>query len=156
MSAWRIDIMSMKYFKQLQEDAANDKELAKKLEEADRESHKSGDMNSFIKAAAELGYEVTEQDISAGDDLVKLDEEELDDVAGGVFGFGDDAPDGHEIGCIFNFSYYVSASSYCPQNPDNGHDYEFIGLDPQDEDYELYKCKHCGHESFEFIGGAVE
>ncbi len=146
--------MSMKDFKQLREDVKTNGELAKKLEEADREHHKSGDMNSFIKAAAELGYEVTEQDISGKEDLVKLDEEELDNVAGGIFGFGEEAPDGHEIGCFANFSYYISASSYCPQNPDNGHDYEFIGLDPQDEDYELYKCKHCGHEGFEFIGGA--
>ena len=146
--------MSMKNYKQLCEDVTKSEELAKKLEEADKQMRKSIDKGIFIKAAAELGYEVTEQDISAGDDLVKLDEEELDDVAGGAFGFGPKAPDGHEIGCIFNFSYYVSASSYCPQNQDNGHDYDFIGLDPQDEDYELYKCKHCGHESFKFIGGA--
>ncbi len=156
MNVRRIDIMAMKNFRQLKEDAAANKELAKKLEEADREFHKSDDMNAFIKAAAELGYEVTEQDISVQDELVKLDEEELDNVAGGAFGFGTKAPDGHEIGCIFSFSYYVGPNSFCPNNYDDGHEYVFVGLDPEDEDYELYQCKHCGYEIFEFIGGAVE
>ena len=97
---------------------------------------------------------MTEQDISAGDDLVKLDEEELDDVAGGVFGFGDDAPDGHEIGCFANFSYYLSKDSFCPKRWHDGHEYSFWNNDPQDDDYEIYKCKLCGKETFRFVGGA--
>ena len=91
--------MSTKNYEQLMEDARTNKDLAKKTEEAARELHRTGDKAGFIKTIAGLGYEVSMKD-GFDDDLVKLDEKELDDVAGGIFGFGDEAEDEHEIGCI--------------------------------------------------------
>ena len=47
--------MSTKNLTQLIEDAATNEELAKKLEEADKEMRRTGDKAGFIKTAAELG-----------------------------------------------------------------------------------------------------
>lgn len=145
-------IMAMRNFKQLQKDINTNAELAKKIEAASIEAHESGDINIFIKAAAELGYEVTEQDIFGKDELVKLDEDELDSVAGGIFGCGDKAPDGKEIGCFTGKSYYRTADHYCPQNPGVGHDLYYLEDDPTDDDYEIHKCRLCGKEVFNYIG----
>jgi hypothetical protein len=81
----------MKDFKQLAEDVKTNEELSKKLAEAGKELRKTGDKAGFIKTAAEFGYEITEKDFPSGDDLVKVSEEELDDVAGGIF-FGCGVP----------------------------------------------------------------
>ena len=74
----------MKDFNQLTEDVKTNEELSKKLAEAGKELRKTGDKAGFIKTAAEFGYEITEKDFPSGDDLVKVSEEELDDVAGGL------------------------------------------------------------------------
>ena len=116
--------MSTKNYKQLMEDVRTNEELAKKLEEADKEMRRTGDKAGFIKAAAELGYEVTEQDFPA-DDLVKLDEEELDNVAGGFFFFGNEEENGHEMGC--GCCYYVQREDLpvrCPNNSSGKHKFE--------------------------------
>ena len=116
--------MSTKNYKQLMEDVRTNEELAKKLEEADKEMRRTGDKAGFIKAAAKLGYEVTEQDFPS-DDLVKLDEEELDNVAGGFFFFGNEEENGHEMGC--GCCYYVQREDLpvrCPNNSSGKHKFE--------------------------------
>ncbi len=141
--------MSMKNYKQLMEDAATNEELAKKLAEADRQVRKTGDKTVYIKAAAELGYEVTDKDFP-GDDLVKLDEGELDDAAGGILWFGDDAEDGHEIGCIA--PYYKDIPVPCPNSPSRKHclekNGERIPCQGCENGKAKYVCKYCGEWTF--------
>jgi hypothetical protein len=137
----------MKDFKQLRKDAAENKELAEKLEEAFRQARKSGDKAGFFKAAAELGYEVTEKDFTGNDELVKLDEEQLDDVAGGIWGLGGEAEDGHEVGC-FMYWYGLFVSSSCPKSDSGKHNFEYTGS--YDDGYyicDCYKCRYCGVEA---------
>ena len=47
------------------------------------------------------------------DELVKVNDGEMDNVAGGIFGLDDDAPDGHEKSCFqaFHFEGECSKSS---------------------------------------------
>ena len=128
--------MAMKNFKQLMEDARTNEELAKKLEEADKEMRRTGDKAGFIKTAAELGYEVTEQDFPA-DDLVKLEDGQLDDVAGGILWFGPEDEEGHELNC-WAF-YYENCRSYtCAESETGKHRFE------KQSGCALYICKYCG------------
>ena len=65
--------------------------------------------------AAELGYAVTAEELEAAEkalrgpadaEVVELNEENMDQAAGGLFGFGEDAKDGHEKGCLFFYHHY--------------------------------------------------
>ena len=141
----------MKDFKQLRKDAAENKELAEKLEDTFRQARKSGDKAGFFKAAAELGYDLEEQYISSGeDDLVKLDEEELDDVAGGRI----DDENGIEIGCWF---YYLVQRNdlpvICPKSPSRIHcmieTAERIPCQGTSNGKAKYVCKYCKGWTFE-------
>ena len=44
----------------------------------------------------------------------KVDDKDLKNVSGGIFGFGEDAPDGHEIGCLLK--YYDDWNDYVWKN----------------------------------------
>ncbi len=135
--------MSMKNYKQLMEDAATNEELEKKLAEADRQVRKTGDKTVYIKAAAELGYEVTEQDFS-GDDLVKLDDGQLDDVAGGLFGSGGEDENGKDLGCLFD--WYKSVKSYkCPNSTSGKH--KFIN-EHEEGGFKVYDCEYCDMKAY--------
>ena len=47
------------------------------------------------------------EELRNGDSSVTtLDVEDLDKVAGGVLWFGEDAPDGHEMGCVCTYYKY--------------------------------------------------
>ena len=142
--------MAMRNFKQLQKDINTNAELAKKIEAASIEAHESGDINIFIKAAAELGYEVTEQDIFGKDELVKLDEDELDSVAGGFLNFGAKEENGREMGC--GCCYYVQREDLpkiCPGNSSGQHCFEESSetIPCQrvfgDNTKTVYVCKYC-------------
>ena len=135
--------MSTKNYKQLMEDVRTNEELAKKLEEADKEMRRTGDKAGFIKTAAELGYEVTEQDFPA-DDLVKLEDEQLDDVAGGWFGLSTEAEDEHEVGCMIRW-YKGAESSSCPKSNSGKHNFVFQN---GEDVFNNYICKYCGMEAF--------
>lgn len=61
-----------------------------------------------VAVAAEMGIEVTEEELLAAEQMLRkgsgpnveeLDEADMDLVAGGARWQGDDAPDGHEMGC---------------------------------------------------------
>ncbi len=140
----------MKDFKQLKQDKRTNEELAKKLEEADIEARKSGDKSLFIKAAAELGYEITEQDLAPKDELVKLDEEELDDVAGG-WGFigtllGREDENGHEICCFWAYFQGVESAS-CKKSNSGKH--LFIADKPSRYVFShSYSCQYCGMSAY--------
>ena len=102
----------MKNFRQLTEDMKQNPELSEKVEELDHKLRKNY-YASMISALADLGYHVTESELLQKKEFGKLDEETLSDVSGGTFWLGDDAPDGHEIGCFLSFTYYGFADEYC-------------------------------------------
>ena len=132
--------MSTKNYAQLKEDARTNEELLKKLEEADKQACKTGDKAVLIKVAAELGYEITEQDIPDSDDLKKLDDEQLDDVAGGVWWLEEDTEDGHEVSCM-GWYYSCVIPRKCSKSESGKH--YFVELSRT-----CFKCKYCGTEAY--------
>ena len=77
------------------------------------------DPEQLLKIAVDAGYDVTAEELIEADRErraeqakntdEKLSLDDLEGVAGGVLGDGDDAPDGHEMGCAI--SYHVRAWS---------------------------------------------
>ena len=141
--------MSMKSYKQLREDLIKDLEFAKKLEEPYAQLRRSGDKAEFIKTLAGLGYEVTEQDLDGSYAFVKLDEDELDNVAGGFFFFGNNEDGGREMGC--GCCYYVQREDLpkiCPGNSSGKHHFEASSetipcQGAPDGQKTVYVCKYC-------------
>ncbi len=91
------------------------------------------DPAQLVKAATDAGYNVTAGEMIAAEKdfrtekakKTKLSVEELDAVAGGDWWRGEDAPDGHEMGCWASYhDYYYQKdtgtwckdSFYCDQN----------------------------------------
>ncbi len=86
------------------------KEENRKLVEELVESGKK-ESEALVEVASKLGYEVTAEELAKGlASSRELDDEELEKVSGGALWFGDDAPDGHEIGCWQ--TYYASMGDY--------------------------------------------
>lgn len=82
----------------------------------------------------------------------KLSVDELDAVSGGVFWLGDDAPDGHEIGCWniwyedWDDFYLAHVNEYCYGG--QGQRHEFGGVETikyGDELRPARVCKLCHH-----------
>ena len=109
--------------------------LTKMMEdEALRENVAGMSTEALVAAAAELGFDVTANELTnAEHELrlggaqrgVELKPEQLDKVVGGVFGFGEDAPDGKEMGCfVFYYKYdkckekgyWCQSNHYCTSN----------------------------------------
>lgn len=93
--------------------AEGDEKLRKRLGEKTPEQ--------AAAAAAELGFELTADELlSAEAELrsemaakpVKLSLEDMDNVAGGILWDYEDAPDGHEMGCIITYH----SRSWCHEN----------------------------------------
>lgn len=55
------------------------------------------------------------------DELVKINDGEMDNVAGGVLGFGEDYEDGHEKSCMLTYHH----ENECKKSPDGYHYWEF-------------------------------
>ncbi len=142
--------MTPKNYAQLKEDARTNEELLKKLGEADKQACKTGDKAVIIKVAAELGYEITEQDIPDSDDLKKLDDEQLDDVAGG-WGFigtllGREDENGHEISCFWAYFQGVESAS-CKKSNSGKH----LFIADEHSRYVFshsYSCQYCGMSAY--------
>ena len=74
------------------------------------------DIAELTKKAVEAGYDVTEAElieaekeqraVQAAKTDEKLSLDDLDAVAGGDLWTGDDAPDGHELGCAACYHHY--------------------------------------------------
>ena len=73
--------------------------------------------------AGELGYEVTAAELTQAElalrlapanreKSVELNVNDLAQVAGGMFWDGDDAPDGHEMGCFITYHHWLT----CEEN----------------------------------------
>lgn len=77
--------------------------------------------------AAELGYEITAEELAAAEnalhvpaeaEVVELDEADMDRAAGGGCWNGEDAPDGHEMGCHIFYhdnDYSQTTGNFCKQ-----------------------------------------
>ena len=94
--------MAMEQAKQFLTKLMTDGKLRKKLA-----SKTPDEAAAFAK---DLGFDVTSEERREAEqelrkesanstEAVELTKDDLDEVAGGIFWFGDDAPDGHEIGC---------------------------------------------------------
>ena len=85
-------------------------------------------LGEAAEVARSLGYDVTEEEVAAeleeyrsiqAEQPVELIEDELDKVAGGIFGEGEIAPDGHEMGCILSWhgkSWARDNREWCDHN----------------------------------------
>ena len=90
-----------KFFEQVQAD----EDLRARTQQAD--------LAEGVGIAAELGLEVTADELlevtnelraargASAESPVELEDSELDKVAGGAYWEGEDAPDGHEMGCVW-------------------------------------------------------
>ncbi len=97
--------MEKKGIKTFEEDLKTDETLRRKYEEALKNvTGVSNDCEAMQKAAAQLGYEISIEELEqAWASSQKLDETELATVAGG----GPDENYGHEDWCLWNFACYV-------------------------------------------------
>ena len=99
------------------------KEIAKKLiselqtnEELKAKIAGITDIAELTKKAVEAGYDVTEAELVEAEreqraaQAAKTDEklslDDLEAAAGGALWGGEDAPDGHEMGCSLSYHYY--------------------------------------------------
>ena len=82
------------------------------------------DTEQLVKAAVDAGYDVTAEEMTAAEKefrsekakKTKLSVEELDAVAGGAVWKGEDAPDGHEMGCLasyHDYDYQKDTGTWC-------------------------------------------
>ena len=87
----------------------------------------------------------------------KIDDQQLSDVTGGGDGWWgrDEAPDGHDIGCWSDFSYYQTADDYCAAG--NGRHEFSVKVGGRENDYklsrvyQLWKCKNCSKTYRQYI-----
>ena len=78
-----------------------------------------------VELAAELGYEVTEEELIAAEkelrkqnspEVVELDLDDMDKAAGGKMWLAENASDGHEMGCILFYhdhQYSMQHNEWC-------------------------------------------
>ena len=138
--------------KRLNKDLLNDPAPAEKV----KTILETGTAEEQAKAINGLGCGIGTEDIRRSD-LEPVDDEEMEAVAGGKFFFGENAADGHEIGCAFSPTWYVNQDEAdqkcCPKSPEFKHDYDRKLLPIEDRRGEVYKrqalydvCKYCGYK----------
>ena len=110
--------MSKENAQKLFTELETNKELREKLSGLEKPA-------DIVKAAAEAGYEITEAElIEAEKELRKqraqktdeLSPDELESASGGTFWQGEDAPDGHELGCYLSYyrlGYQLNNNYWC-------------------------------------------
>lgn len=91
-----------------------------------------------LKAAAEMKLPLTEEELKAALNQVEVSTEEMDKVAGGGFR-----------------SRGTRQFTYCPNGPDNKHNWEKIGHEEvpatflfwdYTNGYDIFRCTYCGME----------
>ncbi len=106
----------------------NAKEFLKKAME-DKDLHdkiRAADPFGIAAIAKEAGFDVTDSELEqaakelkkavSGEAPAELAKEDLDTVAGGVYWTGEDAPDGHEMGCAITYhhrGYSEETGNWC-------------------------------------------
>ena len=140
--------------KRLHDDLMNDPAL----QDALRDVFEKGTPEEQVKAANELGYSVSLEDVRRPG-LEAVDDDELEAVSGGALFFGDYAADGKEIGCwCWNYENEKEAEfKCCPKgNSRVGFDHNFEEikrtaytasfLGHKDQLWHIkYVCKRCGY-----------
>ena len=102
--------MALENAKKFLEQAMKDEALRARVSEKEPEE--------VAAIAGELGFEVTAAELTQaelalrrasakGEENMELSVNDLDQVAGGDFWAGDDAPDGHEMGCAISWHHYT-------------------------------------------------
>jgi predicted ribosomally synthesized peptide with nif11-like leader len=94
-------------------------ELRTNVELYDNSLHVSS-VDEMVEIAQKAGFDVTAEDLAEAErearrllsdesdkaaDMVTLSSEELSDVSGGAFFLGEDASDGHEMGCFLSYHH---------------------------------------------------
>ena len=102
-----MSVENARKFKKDLEENEELKENVKKELEALKDSGKK-ESELLPEIARKLGYDLTSEEFEEVSKV--LSDEELANVSGGMFGLGEDAPDGHEVGCFFFF--YLKWSNY--------------------------------------------
>ena len=96
--------MSMENAKEFLKKAISDEALRERLQEKSPEQ--------AAAAAAELGFDLTAEELLAAEaelrsemaaKPVELSPEDMDRAAGGIWWCSEDAPDGHELGCVITY-----------------------------------------------------
>ena len=98
--------MSKENAQKLFAELKTNKELREKIQSYDTTA-------DIVKAAVEAGYNVTEAELAEAEQELRkqvaqrtdaqseeLSPDKLENAAGGMFFFGETAPDGHEMGCL--------------------------------------------------------
>ena len=134
----------MKDFNQLMEDVRSDQALAEAISLAMKDYTKTKDKAAVIALIAEKGYAITEEDLdpaqpadaeAPSDDLTKLGDEELKDVAGGWYNQLAD--------CSCDKNKYLRRTGYYRKG------LFFRGL-WSDTEYFCTRCKHLMYWNFEY------
>ena len=137
-----MSVESVKKFRKDLEENAELKESVKKELEAFKNSGKK-EKELISEIARKLGYDFTDEEFEV--DSKKLSDKELENVSGGMFGFGEDAPDGHEVGCFFFFylkwSNYYYANGICESCKSKN------VTKIEGTDYSYLICHNCNHET---------
>ena len=111
--------MAIEKVKELLKTVRNDPQAQEVLQKLDKFADVEGIIRYFAEAAKRLGFDLTEEEIREGfkeaeaqrrkrtavvtDEIEKLPDDEMESAAGGVLWDGEDAPDGHEMGCILTY-----------------------------------------------------
>lgn len=97
------------------------------------------DIAADEELAGKLGYEATEQDLSDAEKSSDLDLEQLEDVAGGIFGLGAADEENNELWCIMGHWRFVGEDT-CPKSPTKLHRFKYAGYIFE---HKWYKCVYC-------------
>jgi hypothetical protein len=116
---------------QFDEALMNDSDLFQKFNDImNRMETEPGNRDDkIIKAAKELGY-----DLSKADFVEEIDDDDLDDVAGGVSHFEGDSEDDNPG------SFIMHALESCDDSPKKHHDFDVVTIKGK----KVMKCRYCG------------
>ena len=113
--------MSVENVKKFRKDLEENEEVKEKLKKELEIFKDSGKKEKELipEIARKLGYDFTDEEFNEECSKGKeLSDEEISNVSGGLFWFGEDAPDGHEIGCFYTYYiewiHYYFTNNICP------------------------------------------
>ena len=135
--------MAIEKVKELLKTVGTDPEAQKALQQMDKSADMEGIIRYFAEAAQRLGFDLTEEEIREGfqaveterrkktadasEEIVDLPDDEMGYASGGAFWEGEEAPDGHEMGCFLTyhnrawqeaFGIWCEKMYYCNANID--------------------------------------
>ena len=141
--------MSKEFVKKFRKDLEENEELKEKLKKELETFKDSGKKEKELipEIARKLGYDFTDEEFKEEcTNSKKLNDEELANVSGGYFFFGEDAPDGHEVNCYL--CYYEGMGDYYYTNHvcEACGSTNTTGFNSMGEG-RYVKCHNCGHKT---------